>query len=191
MRGPGDRWEATTQDKELIGKLQVACSISIDPANKLSLMSSLITKVNAVMESRCKFYAPPSLDDILGELLLAMLWSQDGKIPKDAMDKADANLDALFKEPTTTRCYTAMECLRDMYLISQCSENWKKANEIYMTDKNAWAISNAQLHDISMVIDSIIRRNDLSSLPKNASFSTESINAWAGLKNIKTPPEEK
>jgi hypothetical protein len=176
------KWEATTQDKELIGKLQVACSISTDPANKLSLTSSLITKVNAVMESKCKFYAPPSMDALYGEVLLAMLGSINDKLNPDVVSKTREKIDTLFKD-TRKMPYESTNCIRDVYLITSCSNRWKQANTVYNTDTNSWSVSNAMLHDIFMVVDSIIRRNDLSSIPKSVSFSTTDLNIFANKNN--------
>jgi hypothetical protein len=169
-------WEATSQDKELVGKLIIACSISTDPANKLSLSSSLITKVNACIESKFKTFVPPTLDDLMGEVLIAMLRSIDGKIPEEVAAKVDAEIERLFggnwdaKQP--------MEVMRDYYLVKACSDQWKHANSTYREDRDSWIESNKELHDIFMTLDSVIRRNDLASIPKNVSFSTDDLNIF-------------
>jgi hypothetical protein len=184
-----DKWEPTSQDKELIGKLQVACSISTDPANKLSLVSSLITKVNAVMEYKCKFIVPPNLDQIIGELLIAMIQSEKDKIPYEVLDTTSKKLDGLFEPTNDWQQRRVLECLRDLYLVEDCSVNWKAANRVYMADKDSWGSSNAQIHDILMVLDSIIRRNDLSSIPKNAMFSTDNLNLFGKRIGAQPNPE--
>lgn len=175
---PIDKWEPTTQDKELIGKLQVACSISTDPANKLSLVSSLVTKVNAVMEAKCKFVSPPPFDNLIGELLVAMLQSERETIPYEKFKEVGEKLDVIFSEYRNGPTYKIPECMRDLYNVRNCSINWKAANKTYMIDEASWGSSNEQLHDILMVLDSIIRRNDLSSIPRNATFTTDNINMF-------------
>ena len=169
-------WEATSQDKELIGKLIIACSISTDPANKLSLSSSLITKVNACIEAKCKSYMPPTLENLMGEVLLAMLRSVDHEIPQELAVSVDMKIEELFGGNFDAKA--PFEVLRDMYLVKCCSSRWKEANKTYMNDEKAWSISNEQLHDIFMTLDSVVRRNDLASIPKNVSFSTDDLNIF-------------
>ena len=66
-----------------------------------------------------------------------------------------------------------IELYRDVLFCDDLLNRWNEANEIYLHDKDAWAMSNARLTLIHKVLFEIIFRHELMQLPKDMNFNID------------------
>ena len=69
----------------------------------------------------------------------------------------------------------SIELLVDYNAILDCRERWKVAQDTYMTNKDAWSVSNKMIADINDVLADIELKYNLIIKPKNSSYSVDDM----------------
>lgn len=174
----------TAEIKETLGKLKVALALTNDPANRLTLISNYISELRGTMIEMLRRTVPKSLDDAMGELLIAMINSLEGEQPEAIIDKYRQQINNIYHS-SQWQAINDITLLKDYYLLEQIRVRWKAANSIYIMEPNAWAKSNELLADILDVLDEIGKRHDLVSMPKWATYTTADINLEQFVKDKK------
>jgi hypothetical protein len=172
------------QVKEMIGQLSVATARSTEPANKLSLTSSRISTLKGVIEYKCREWMMPGLKTLLYTTIQSMM--EDMK-EDDHEAALHSRLDYLIRflgdvaakniqDKTKSLPDESLDLLTDYNNIVLCRERWKKAQDIYMHNNEAWSISNKMLADINDILTSIELKYNLIIMPKNYSYDIHDLN---------------
>lgn len=165
--------------KELLGELTIAIDRSTDPANKISLTSSRISKLLGILKYKCKTEMQMGLRGELYksvmEILIAMRTDPTNADLHYYIERLynhfyHINVEAIEskKKMLTTESF---ELLSDYNTLLQCRARWKIASDTYMKNKDAWAISNKMLADMNDVMTDIEMRYDLIIKPKNMGYN--------------------
>jgi hypothetical protein len=157
-----------------IGSLFKAVTLSTDPAHTLGFSCSLINTSRAALIQRLEDKVPDAtaLPGILNTLLkhIANQWYNQGVL-KESIATLDERIDTMFKSESLAKY--GLEIYRDSQFCDDLIQRWKVANQIYIRDKNAWAISNDQLADVHKQLVEIIVRHDLMQFPKGEGFNLD------------------
>jgi hypothetical protein len=173
-----------TQIKEMIGELSVATARSTEPANKISLTSSRISTIHGVLKYKCRQWLMPGLTTLLYTTIDLMIKdiideNKQGKNVSGILEDLDK-----FMQDESTRCIEekrkyfpteSIELLVDYNAILDCRERWKVAQDTYMTNKDAWSVSNKMIADINDVLADIELKYNLIIKPKNSSYSVDDM----------------
>lgn len=173
-----------TQIKEMIGELSVATARSTEPANKISLTSSRISTIHGVLKYKCRQWLMPGLTTLLYTTIDLMIKdiideNKQGKNVRGILEDLDK-----FMQDESTRCIEekrkyfpteSIELLVDYNAILDCRERWKVAQDTYMTNKDAWSVSNKMIADINDVLADIELKYNLIIKPKNSSYSVDDM----------------
>lgn len=173
-----------TQIKEMIGELSVATARSTEPANKISLTSSRISTIHGVLKYKCRQWLMPGLTTLLYSTINLMIKDimKDEK-PGEGVLQILEDLDQFMQEECT-RCIEekrkyfpteSIELLVDYNAVLDCRERWKVAQDTYMTNKDAWSVSNKMIADINDVLADIELKYNLIIKPKNSSYSVDDM----------------
>lgn len=174
------------QIKEMIGQLSVSTARSTDPAIKLSLTSSRISTLLAVMDHKCKEWMQPGLKTLLYTTLLMMM--EDLKVD-DHEQALHTRLDYLIQflsdvaaknieEKKKSLPDESLQLLIDYNNVLSCRDRWKIAQDIYMHNEASWSISNKMIADISDVLTKIELDYNLIIMPKNYSYDINDLNMF-------------
>jgi hypothetical protein len=162
--------------RQAIGGLYKAASSSTDPAHTLEFFCSLINATRAALIRKLEDKVPNSdlLPGIFNTLLkiIATKWNHDGIIPGEYLDELNQRIDTVFKEESMARY--GLEIYRDILFCDDLLMRWGQANDIYISNKNAWSMSNKLIAPIQMQLFEIIDRHDLKEFPKGESFNIDS-----------------
>ncbi len=173
-----------TQIKEMIGELSVATARSTEPANKISLTSSRISTIHGVLKYKCRQWLMPGLTTLLYttiDLMIKDMMSEEK--PGERVMIILEDLD-VFMQEESTRCIEekrkyfpteSIELLVDYNAVLDCRERWKVAQDTYMTNKDAWSVSNKMIADINDVLADIELKYNLIIKPKNSSYSVDDM----------------
>jgi len=173
-----------TQIKEMIGELSVATARSTEPANKISLTSSRISTIHGVLKYKCRQWLMPGLTTLLYttiDLMIKDMMSEEK--PGERVMIILEDLD-VFMQEESTRCIEekrkyfpteSIELLVDYNAVLDCRERWKVAQDTYMTNKDAWSVSNKMIADINDVLADIELKYNLIIKPKNNSYSVDDM----------------
>jgi hypothetical protein len=173
-----------SQIKEMIGELSVATARSTEPANKISLTSSRISTIHGVLKYKCRQWLMPGLTTLLYTTIDLMI--KDMMVEERPGERVMIILEDLdaFMQEESTRCIEekrkyfpteSIELLVDYNAILDCRERWKVAQDTYMTNKDAWSVSNKMIADINDVLADIELKYNLIIKPKNSSYSVDDM----------------
>jgi hypothetical protein len=165
--------------KELIGELVIAIDRSTDPANKISLTSSRISKLIGVLDHKCKRMIEPGLrgtlyktlemmledmshdtTDIRRKQMIEDLYNHFFHLSAEVVDKKKAALP-----------HESLQLFQDYNIVLSCRKRWQRASDVYMQNHNAWSISNKILADINDALTIIEIRYNLMIKPKNLGYN--------------------
>lgn len=172
-----------TQIKEMIGELSVATARSTEPANKISLTSSRISTIHGVLKYKCRQWLMPGLTTLLYTTIDLMIKDMINEKSETRLKYILKDLDKFMQEEST-RCIEekrkyfpteSIELLVDYNAILDCRERWKVAQDTYMTNKDAWSVSNKMIADINDVLADIELKYNLIIKPKNSSYSVDDM----------------
>jgi hypothetical protein len=161
--------------KKLLGELIRILITSTDPANILGFTSAAINSSRALMIRMLEVQVPNP--DIINNTLNTLLtrtiaaWNTNQSITQEEAQELDKMLMSVFKSEPMMKY--DLEMYRDILYCETLFENWKSANKTYISDKSAWAESNAIIADIHKHLYEIIFRHNLMQLPYGDSFNLD------------------
>lgn len=165
--------------KQATGSLFRAVTLSTDPGQKLMFSNSLISITRAALIQKMEDKIPDAaaIEQILNSLLLSIArdWTANGMIDEPAMGELSKRCDLLFKSESMMRY--DLELFRDIRYCDESLQHWRKANQIYISNNNAWAIANDILSEVHKVILEIIVRHNLMQFPKGEIFNIDNQGA--------------
>jgi len=165
----------TYATKQATGSLFRAVSLSTDPGQLLMFSSSLISTTRAGLIQKLEDRVPDY--DILPSIFTAILRTMvieledKGVLTKDGADVLDEQFGKVFKSESMARY--GLEIYRDIRFCDSARIRWKAANDTYIKDNSAWAVSNNMLSEIHSQMFEIIVRHDLMQFPKGELFSVD------------------
>lgn len=176
------------QVKETIGQLSIASVMCTDPANKLSLTSARISKIQGVMRIKCQEWVMPGLFDVLYQTVLAMIRDVKSDAPNAALYETCETLEKTIsdaveyqtKEKSKFMAIESLQLINDFNQILECRKRWQIASDTYMANNASWAASNKMIADIHDILEVIELRYNLAVIPKNVSFNVNDINMFKG-----------
>ena len=169
--------------KELLGELTIAIDRSTDPANKISLTSSRISKLLGILKYKCKTDMQMGLrGELYNSIMLILIEMKKGKKDAEIIELIERtythfyhlNVQAMEKKMKFLTA-ESLELLADYNALLQCRERWKLANDTYMQNKDAWSVSNKMLADMNDIMTDIEMRYDLIIKPKNVGYNISDI----------------
>ena len=179
--------------KEMLGELSIAIDRSTDPANKISLTSSRISKLLGIMKYKCKKELEPGIRGTLYTTIMLML----DDLKNDNRDVVlRERIETLYNQfyhlnvaaiesKKKTLVIESLELLSDYNAMIQCRARWKIASDTYMHNNSAWAVSNKMLADMNDVMTDIEMRYNLVIKPKNMSYSVQDMGLFGNQKEEK------
>ena len=165
----------TRATKQATGSLFRAVSLSTDPGQLLMFSSSLISTTRAGLIQKLEDRVPDY--DILPSIFNAILFTmvteleKKGTLSPDGARVLDEQFDKVFKSESMARY--GLELYRDIRFCDSARLRWKSANDTYISDPAAWAISNNILSEIHSQMFEIIVRHDLMQFPRGELFSID------------------
>jgi len=160
--------------KTAIGGLFRALILDTDPAHTLAFTSALINSSRAALIQKLEdkvenfMMIPTIMSTILK--IISTRWNPYG-LSKESIVEINSRIDRVFKGESMMQY--GIELYRDVLFCDDLLNRWNEANEIYLHDKDAWAMSNARLTLIHKVLFEIIFRHELMQLPKDMNFNID------------------
>lgn len=161
--------------KKLLGELIRILITSTDPANILGFTSATINATRALMIRMLEAQIPNP--DIINTTLTTLLtrvveaWDRNKTISPEEAQELDKMLLTVFKSEPMMKY--DIELYRDIIYCEDLFNNWKVANNKYITNPAGWSESNAIVAEIHKHLFEIIFRHNLIQLPYGDSFNLD------------------
>ena len=157
--------------KYAIGGLFKAVTFSTDPAQTLGFEASLINASRAHLVQIMEDDIPRT--DLLAPIFNAILKNiaNDTISDRKMLIELDRKIDSLL--PDESSKVRGFEIYRDIQYCDEHIRRWRVANNTYIQNKNAWAVSNDIITTVNTQLIEIIARHNLMAFPKGEFYNVD------------------